>query len=280
MLAGLAWAARWVTRPLDLLTRHALAVSHGQRPVPPRMPGHHLKTLGRAFEDMREALEGREYVESYVQSLTHELKSPVAAIMGAAEILDGDVPEPRRRRFLQNIRAEAARLHDLIDRMLQLTGLEKQKALAHPEPVDVRQLVERSWDHLEASAAARGLAWELQGTPGTVISGDPWLMELAIGNLLQNAIEFSPPGGRIRATIEPGAGELRLHLDDEGPGIPDYAADRIFERFYSLPRPETGKKSSGLGLCFVREIAHLHRGGIVLKNREEGGVRATLTLPA
>lgn len=280
MLAGIFLAARWATRPLHALSRHALAVSRGERPQPPHMPGQQMKTLASALESMRDALEGREYVETYVQNLTHELKSPVAAILGASEILQGEVPEPKRARFLQNIRAEAGRLRDLLERLLHLAALEKQKALEKREPVSLREMVDRAWDHHALIAGARDITLRREVADDAVIPGDPWLMELAVSNLLQNAVDFAPAGSVITARGHRFDSKVVLEIADQGPGIPDYARERVFERFYSLPRPETGKKSTGLGLCFVKEVMHLHGGGVEMAPAEPGkGTRAVLIFP-
>jgi two-component system sensor histidine kinase CreC len=98
-------------------------------------------------------------------------------------------------------------------------------------------------------------------------------------NLLQNALEFSPTGGVVTfsARLEPY--RVVWRVDDVGPGVPDYALPRVFERFYSLPRPGSTRKSTGLGLALVREIAHLHRGEARLENRSGGGARATFAIP-
>lgn len=281
MLIGIYIAARWATRPLETLTRHALAVSRGERSTSPHMPGHQMKTLATALEDMRDALEGREYVESYVQSLTHELKSPVAAILGASEILQGgDVPPAKQVRFLGNIRSEAGRLQDLLERLLHLAALEKQKALLKHESVGLRELILRVWDHHALLAQARGLRFEHEIEGELVAEGDPWLLELALSNLIQNAIDFAPAGSVIRLHAYRLAERNVIELEDSGPGVPDYARERVFERFYSLPRPDTGKKSTGLGLCFVKEAATLHGGSIELLAREDGpGTKAVLVLP-
>ncbi len=277
MLLGIFLAARWATRPLDALARHALAVSRGERPKPPHMPGHQMKTLASAFESMRDALEGREYVEHYVQSLTHELKSPVAAILGASEILQGDVPEAKRVRFLQNIRTEADRLRDLLERLLHLAALEKQKTLETRQPVNLGETFDRAWDHHALIADARHLTLRREISEGLVVDGDPWLIELAVSNLIQNAIDFAPQGSSITARGYPFDSKAVLEIEDAGPGIPDYARDRVFERFYSLPRPDTGKKSSGLGLCFVREVTQLHGGSVELVSGEgAAGTKAML----
>jgi two-component system sensor histidine kinase CreC len=245
------------------------------------MPGHQMKMLASALESMRDSLEGREYVEHYVQSLTHELKSPVAAILGASEILQGDVPEPKRARFLQNIRAEAGRLRDLLERLLHLAALEKQKKLEKREPVDLVAAIDRAWDHHALVAASREVSLKREVADDLVVQGDSWLIELAVGNLIQNAIDFAPKGSAITVRCYRFDLKVVIEVEDRGPGIPDYARQRVFERFYSLPRPDTGKKSTGLGLCFVKEVAELHGGSVELTNLESGpGARAMLILAA
>jgi len=281
MLLGIYLAARWATRPLEVLTQHALSVSRGERSISPHMPGHQMKTLASALESMRDALEGREYVENYVQSLTHELKSPVAAILGASEILQGDVPEPKRTRFLQNIRVEASRLRDLLERLLRLAALEKQKTLDKRETIYLRELAERVWDHHALLAAAREIELKREWNGDLTLLGDAWLIELALSNLLQNAIDFAPKGSTVIMRGYRFDAKMIIEIEDRGSGIPDYARERVFERFYSLPRPDTGKKSTGLGLCFVKEVAELHEGSAELTNLENGpGAKAMLILAA
>jgi two-component system sensor histidine kinase CreC len=111
--------------------------------------------------------------------------------------------------------------------------------------------------------------------------GDEFLLENAVTNLLQNAIEFSPLTGTVTVSVERDGKRVLVRVLDEGPGIPDYALTKIFDRFYSLARPSTGKRSSGLGLCFAREVAHLHHGTVTLRNRlDASGAEALLALAA
>jgi two-component system sensor histidine kinase CreC len=107
---------------------------------------------------------------------------------------------------------------------------------------------------------------------------DSLLVEQALGNLLDNALDFSPAGSTVRLTGEMSADGYCFRVRDQGPGIPDYALPRIFERFYSLPRPDKGK-SSGLGLSFATEVARQHGGHLSLGNQLDGGVLAELWLP-
>jgi len=112
------------------------------------------------------------------------------------------------------------------------------------------------------------------------MTGDPFLLHQAIANLLQNAIDFSPEGGRLGLDVLVEGDDVLFTVQDEGPGIPAYATGKVFDKFYSLRRPDTGKKSTGLGLTLVREVASLHHGEILLENLPEAGLRATLRLPA
>ena len=111
------------------------------------------------------------------------------------------------------------------------------------------------------------------------ITGDRFLLGLALTNLLQNALDFSPSGGTVSCTAQVDATWLCLYIRDHGPGIADYVRQRLFERFFSLPRPDGAPKSTGLGLPLVREIALLHGGNVTLENAEGGGAIACLSLP-
>ena len=270
--------------PIRKLTAFARAVRRGDRVKLPRLASTDVRTLGHALDEMRDALEDRKYVETYVQTLTHEMKSPVSAILGAAELLqDPAMPVSIRERFLGNIQGETQRLLRIIDQLLALSAVETQKALANPTTIALPELVDRVCiAHREACAPQR-LQLETRRTASIPpIQGDPFLLEIAVGNLLQNAIDFSPPAGRIRVCLDhrPEQDSIELRIEDEGPGIPHYAAERVFERFYSLPHPKTGRKSTGLGLCFVREAAELHAGKVTLATRADGkGAIAALTLP-
>ncbi len=271
--------SRWVTAPLARLTAHAEAVTRGARPPPPRMPGRHLRVLAESVERMRDALEDRDYVGNYVQTLSHEMKAPVAAIRGAAELLDeDDLPVDRRQRFMANIRSEAARLQNLIEQLLALASLENRKRLENPESLDVVRIVRRVVDESRERFSHCAIECEAEGE--AMVRGDEFLLATAVRNLIQNAVDFSPEDGVIRVGVRRGGGVVTIRVVDEGAGLPDYAAGRVFERFYSLPRPGTERKSSGLGLCFVREAAALHGGRVSLTNRENThGAEARLEIP-
>ncbi|HKX12872.1 MAG TPA: two-component system sensor histidine kinase CreC [bacterium] len=272
-----ALVSAWVTRPLQKLTGYARAVGEGRPALYPKLGSSEIAEMGLAYEGMREALEGKKYVEEYIQTLTHELKSPIAAIQGAAEILQAAPEGPERQKFVANIGVESQRMQRVVDRLLELSALETRRDLLRRETLALANLIEESLDRFDARLQAKGIAVQARLEP-VELSGERFLLEAAIENLLLNAIDFAPRGSSLEISLSESPQQALLTIADRGPGIPDYALGRIFERFYSLPRPETGKKSSGLGLSLVREVARLHGGKIELQNRKEGGVVARLTL--
>lgn len=270
----------WIARPVKKLTVYAKAVGSGQRVALPELGKNEMGDLGRAFEDMRRALEGKKYVEQYVQLLTHEVKGPLSAIRGAAELLEEKMPTAERKKFLGNIQSETARLQHIVDRLLLLSSVESRQNLEKPEEVDVSRMVKKSVANFRPAASARKVSLLAKVPGGLRLKGDPFLLEQALANLIQNALEFSSAKGKVMVTAEGKGGNLEIRVEDEGTGIPPFALDRVFEKFYSLKRPDTGRKSSGLGLSLVKEVASLHGGSVRLENRPEGGTRAILTLPS
>jgi len=271
----------WVTRQVGRLTRYANNVREGRRVPFPKLARTELKTMGIAFEKMREALDGRAYVEQYVEALTHEIKSPISAIRGAAEIMeDSSITTEQRIRFLSNIQSETHRIQGLVDRMLKLTELEGRRELGSRVPVALAAIVRTIRDGAAPALAKKGLRVDSDVAETITVAGDPLLLDLAVSNLVQNAIDFSPRNGRIAVTCKRDGARIELCIDDEGPGIPEFARSRVFEKFFSLERPETGKKSTGLGLNFAKEVAALHGGSVDINNLPERGLRARLVLPA
>ncbi|HZV93568.1 MAG TPA: ATP-binding protein, partial [Caldimonas sp.] len=197
-----------------------------------------------------------------------------------AELLQEPMDEADRARFVANIAGETERIQELVDRMMELTALESRKSLDQAEPVAVVALVADVVAAASPAAQARGLRLEFDAPQGEspVVEGDAFLLRRAIANLVDNALDFSPPGGRVRLAVKLHRRSCDIVVGDEGPGIPEYAEDKVFEKFYSLARPATARKSTGLGLSFVKEIAELHHGRAGLKNGVRGAV-ATLSLP-
>jgi len=214
-----------------------------------------------------------------VQTLTHEIKSPLSAIRGAAELLQEPMPEERRAQFLRNIGEESKRIQDLVDRLLQLSSLEKRRGLIEESELALDEVLAEVVSSLAPLAGARLVTVTVSGAAGVTLTGERFLLQRALTNLLQNAIDFSPEGGSVEVTVSAQPRRVEVEVRDHGSGVPDYALDRVFEKFYSLQRPASGRKGTGLGLAFVKEIAELHRGRAELRNHRDGGAVAVLTLP-
>ena len=268
----------WISRPLQQLHDYAIAIRDGRRNALPALGDNEVARVGEAIDDMRRALDGKAYISSYVQSLTHELKSPLAAIRGAAELLEEDMPVVERQRFLGNILNQTERIQELVDRLLELAAIENRPALENKRPIEIKALFAEAKDSLQPIAAHKEVAVELHVAGEPWVEGEPFLLQKAINNLLKNAIEFSSHNDRVALSARREADQVVVSVADQGPGVPDYANDKVYERFYSLRRPD-GQKGSGLGLSFVREIVSLHKGELTLSNRAEGGAVAVLALP-
>lgn len=280
IVLGVVWIY-WILHPIRNLTRHARAIATGESRAMPVTGKAELRDLSTALEDMRRELEGKHYVENYVQAVTHELKSPLAAIRGAAELIDDSMPQEKRIRFLENILSETARSEDLVRRLVQLASLESQSSLATREPVRLDLVIEEAVSDAQAALESKSLSVDFTRSGNTLeIEGDPLMLQVALRNLLDNAIDFSPPGGVITIAMTKSDDRTDISVRDEGPGIPQFAIGRTFERFYSLKNRETGRKGSGIGLCLTREAMELHGGEVSLENLPDGGACATLSFPS
>lgn len=277
-LIGLGVTA-WLAVGIGRLDAYAKAVSAGQRVPPPPDRRDEIGDLGRVLEAMRKKLDGKEYVERYVQTLTHEMKGPLAAIRGAAELLQEELPPAERARFVRNVETESGRLTQMIDKLLALAAVEQQGWLQRVEAVSIAELVAGIVEQVAPASRSHGVEVAAASVPaGLTVSGDAFLLRQAVHNLVDNAIAFSPPGSRVELDARGHGDDVVIRVSDGGPGIPEYAGDRVFERFYSLPRPSSGLRSSGLGLPFVAEVATLHRGHVSLRNRDGGGAVAELSI--
>lgn len=274
----------WQYRPISKLTEYARDIEQGKRkPLPHLGLGKEVNTLARALESMRESLEGRQFAERYVQTLTHEMKSPLAGIRGAAELLEEDfetMGETDRKRFLENIRAETIRADRLLSRLLELSSLEGKTKLENVGTLDLREVVERAVENARAMADLAGVGLGIQDCNGEMmVSGDSFILRAAVTNLLENAIDFSPKGGEVEVSFETRDGFHRINISDRGPGIPGYAREKIFERFFSLRHLSSGRKGTGLGLTLVKEAAELHQGKVSIGDRHGGGTSAVFEVP-
>jgi len=269
---------RWVSYPLQQLHDYAKEIQKDQRVTSPKFGNNEIGKVAKAMTDMRSALDGKAYITDYVATLTHELKSPTAAIRGASELLQEDMPLDMQQRFIRNIHNESCRLHDIIDRLMELASIESRSEIENPQRIQVNDLFNEVTESLHPLAQAKQIHVQILCQQPLQINGDHFLLRQALDNLLKNAIEFSPANSQItlQASIENQL--IQIHIIDQGIGIPEYAEKKAFDRFFSLPR-DNGQKGTGLGLSFVREIAALHGGQVSIKKCHPKGTQASFCLP-
>lgn len=277
--AGVGLFLSWLlSRSVSRLVAYARGTAEGKRMALPNVSGE-LSVLARAMESMRTKLEGKQYVENAMQTFAHEVKSPLAAIIASSELLEGELPKHDREHFAGQVAAEARRMQQMLERLLELAVVEQRQVLKAPALVDVLSLVDAVTSQLEAHTRERGVRIARDIADTIHVWGERALLTHALRNLVANAVDFAESGTLVQiACVREGQG-VRITIHNRGPAIPEFALGRLFERFYSLPRPETGKRSTGLGLAFVREVTSLHQGTIELKN-QDNGVVAEWTLHA
>ncbi|MGC6427040.1 MAG: two-component system sensor histidine kinase CreC [Akkermansiaceae bacterium] len=281
ILALIAAVFVWLFRPVGQLTDYARAITRGERLSKPSVGlGREVNTLANALHDMRESLENREHADQYIQNLTHELKSPLAAIQGAAELLREEMPLEDRSHFLENIRNQTARCERLTHRLLELSAVEAQSHLEQAHEFDFTARCQKSIEVMTPLAETHQVTFETDFPPQQPYLGNELLIGSALNHLLENAIQFSPEGGTVAFQFQAGKNDLLLRIRDHGPGIPNFAAKRAFDRFYSFrPGAREQGKGNGLGLAFVKEVIGLHHGSVSLETHSDGGAEATLTFP-
>jgi two-component system sensor histidine kinase CreC len=269
----------WISRPVNRLTEFVKSLRENKRQKMPDFAESEIMTLAETFAGVWEDLKGEKYIEQYIQTLMHELKSPLSSIRGSAELLEDEIPEEQKRIFYRNIFRESRRMEDIIERMLELSSIESQGKLKSADKIDLIQTVNDIAESLYPEYRKKGITIQKNLPAASIIEGEQFLVRHAIQNLIQNAIRFSGNDQIIIISIESSESETSVIITDNGEGIPDYAVDKIFSKFYSLPSQNSKIKSTGLGLPFVKEVAILHKGNITVKNNSERGVTARLTLP-
>ena len=212
-----------------------------------------------------------------MRALTHELKSPLAAIHGAAELLHEDLAPADRKRFVQQVDDQARRLQAIIEQMLELSKLESLHQLPQPEVLDLRDLTRAVLEQHQAALMERRLTVRWLEAADAPVHGDRGTLLLALSNVLGNAIVHAPPGSPLDLAVQsPHPGRVRWSLRDHGAGVPEYALPRLGERFFSTGAPARG---SGLGLAIVRQVLWLHHGELQFEAAEPG-LRVVFSLPA
>jgi two-component system sensor histidine kinase CpxA len=285
--AALCFAlARYLVRPIDRLrnaTRQLAAGDLGVR-VLPALKGRQddLALLAADLDTMAERVVSLlEAKQQLLRDVSYELRSPLARLQLALSLAQSAQGDPARH--LARIGAEADRLEELIARTLRLARLEAPAAqTVQREPLDLKALLAELVEGVEIEAEAQGSTVGLTADGPVIVSGDRELLRSAFENVIRNAVSFGPRGGRVQITIEHCAGTVRVHIVDQGVGVPDKDLRKIFEAFYRVDeaRPHNRRGGHGLGLAIAARAVALHDGVIEAANVVTGGLRVTITLPA
>jgi two-component system sensor histidine kinase BaeS len=290
-LLGLLAASRLV-RPLTRLEEAAIAVAGGDlgRRSGLAERSDEFGQLGRTFDSMAGQLQlADETRRRFLQDAAHELKTPLAVIDATSSaILDG-VYTPERR-HLETIRDQSRVLARIVDDLRTISLAEGGNLPLDRRPQDVRRVLDSVAAGFEAQAAATSIKLSVEAPQGIVVEADPDRLRQMLGALVDNALRHAPEGGTVRmvastsmSPVRTGSRRLvvRLAVEDTGPGIPQEALPRVFERFYQAdPSRSRGTGTSGLGLSIVRALAEAHGGRVGAENRVEGGARLWIELSA
>jgi two-component system sensor histidine kinase ChvG len=280
--------ATTIARPLQRLADEARALADRRGRLLGSFRGStredEIGDLARALEDLTRRLSGHlRFIESFAADVSHELKNPLAGIRGATELLAEVEDEGERARFLAVVEREVARLEFLLSGMRDITGIDAHLPAEPAPPVDLGALLAELVESARLRAGEGGPQITL-ATPGTALiaHASPERLAQLIGNVLDNARSFSPPGGTITVELAREDGGARIRVDDQGPGIPEAHRERIFDRFFSYRPGEERGRHAGLGLAIARAIAEGYGGSIAVIPAAAGpggGTRFEIRLP-
>lgn len=244
-----------------------------------------IGTLSRSLSDMTKALYHQlDAVERFAADVAHELKNPLSSLRSAVETVQRSKDDAVKEKMLALIQEDITRLDRLISDISDASRLDSELSRSKMEPVDLKAMVETLVDVYKSTGRDNKIAlrFETDGADDYRVGGIESRLGQVIRNLLDNAISFSPKDGTVDLKLRRAKGVIELSIEDEGPGLPENAEDKIFERFYSeRPKGEAFGTHSGLGLNISRQIIEAHSGTLRAKNRQGGasGARFTIRLP-
>jgi two-component system sensor histidine kinase CreC len=242
-----------------------------------------LGILARAVGRMREKLEGKAYVEEMATNLSHELKTPLAAIRGSAELLEGPASNDpaARARFLTNIQTEVARLDRLVSELLKLSRIEAQPAAGEATPIDAAVAARELAEAYRTRATDSGVVFhsEIGSEPLPVRLTELQLKQL-LTNLLDNALQFTAAGKSVHLRAYRRENGIEFQVRDEGAGIEPELLPKVFDRFFTTENPRSGNRGTGLGLAIAKSIVTANGGTISVRSELGSGSSFTVIFPA
>ena len=285
-LFGLPLLGVWVwlaTRrglaPLDDVARQIASRAPQQlQPVRPAAAPEEIRALVEAlnglFARVDQTLEAE---RRFTADAAHELRTPLAALQAQLQVALRARDETERERSLQQIHKGLVRAGHLVEQMLTLARLDPESGLPAPQAVDLGSVAEAVCADLGTSILDKNLDFSLDVEPGCIVFGQPEWLRVLVRNLVDNAVRYTPAGGRVAVDLRREAGICRLAVRDSGPGIPAGQREAVLRRFHRLH--QGGESGSGLGLAIVQRIAELHGARLHLGEHAPHGLAAEVSWP-
>ena len=270
-----------ISRNINRIQKYTSNLFGGEDVLMPDL-NNQFNKLARTIRDARADVELKDDVEQYIDTLAHELRTPITGIQLTAENLLTPMSDKQRKRFVENILESNRHMDILVNRLLELSRIERREALKNVEILNIKEAVNTV---LKAPSRVKtildkDLNIDIQVSSNATLNGEKILLEQAIGNIVNNALDFSPASGKITIKASQTNNAITIIVLDDGAGIPPQVINKLFTRFFSVTRPDTGARGNGLGLRFVRKIMKLHGGEVSLQNRFiQQGAEARLRFP-
>ena len=277
--------SRWITAPLRRISREARQVADGRaHPIPLEGP-EEVRQLAASFNDMtRQVQESQQSQKDFIANVSHELKTPLTSIQGFARaIQDGTAHSPEElAQAADVIGMETARMHRLVQDLLTLTKLDAGTIAFSFKTMDLNPLLDAARHKFTPRTDAASIQFEVRKSDRpALVSGDPDRLMQLLDNLLDNALKFTPAGGKIILRSEVNGDMVWVHVIDTGEGIPEDEQSRIFERFYQVDKARSGGeiRGYGLGLAICQQIVQAHGGELSVTSRPGAGSHFVVKIP-
>ena len=279
--------SRSVARPLQKVAAAAESIAEGDydQQIPVQGPDEVRRVAG-SFNTMAAQVAATQQAQrDFVANVSHDLKTPLTSVTGWSQaLLDGTAGKTEQQeQAVRIIHDEAGRMTRMVEQLLDLAKIESGELQLSHEPVDMGQLVEEVHRNLALRAEAKGVELTVEVAPVAAVSGDRDRLVQILTNLVDNALNHTPPNGRVYLALKPyGHKAVELVVQDTGPGIPPEELSRIFERFYRVDRSRrrtSERQGVGLGLAIVKELVEAHNGRITAESEVEEGSRFVVRLP-
>lgn len=242
-----------------------------------------LGDLARSLNYMAAELERVDTMRrEFVADASHELRTPVANLAVAVEALRSNPvgADAETASLLNAIEREVERLRVLVENLLDLSAIESGGVQLRMISTDIAHLVHEAIESFRARATQAGIALAQHGpVRGLSVRADPDRMAQVLGNLLDNALKFTPRGGRVTVSVADHQSRVSVAVEDTGPGIPSQDLPHIFDRFFKVDRSRSGQRGAGLGLAIAKRLATAQGGEIRVENGAQGGAKFTVSLP-